>query len=190
MRSILKRLSRRHGTAVAYLALFASLGGTAYAAATITGENIVDGTVTSADVADETLTGLDTKDGSLGGKELAANAVTSDKVADANLGGWDIKDGTVTGADIDIGVRTESASTAFSGDAKSVVASCPVGWTVLGGGGRVADYHGGDVAHEKYYELNSSHPSGQGWRVTASDESETDYPSSFRVTAYAICARV
>ena len=40
MRSILKRLSRRHGTAVAYLALFAALGGSAYAAATITGKNI------------------------------------------------------------------------------------------------------------------------------------------------------
>jgi hypothetical protein len=50
MRSILKRLFRRHTTAVAYLALFAALGGSAYAAATITGENIVDGTVGSADL--------------------------------------------------------------------------------------------------------------------------------------------
>jgi hypothetical protein len=40
MRSILKRLSRRHGTAVAYLALFAALGGSAYAAVTVTGKNI------------------------------------------------------------------------------------------------------------------------------------------------------
>lgn len=45
MRSILKRLSRRHTTAVAYLALFAALGGSVYAAATITGKNIKDGTV-------------------------------------------------------------------------------------------------------------------------------------------------
>jgi hypothetical protein len=37
MRSILRRLSRRHGTAVAYLALFAALGGSAYAAVTVTG---------------------------------------------------------------------------------------------------------------------------------------------------------
>jgi hypothetical protein len=37
MQSLLKRLARRHSTAVAYLALFAALGGSAYAAATITG---------------------------------------------------------------------------------------------------------------------------------------------------------
>ena len=43
MRSILKRLPRRHTTAVAYLALFAALGGSAYAAVTVTGKNIKDG---------------------------------------------------------------------------------------------------------------------------------------------------
>ena len=36
MRSFLRRLLRRHSTAVAYLALFAALGGSAYAAATVT----------------------------------------------------------------------------------------------------------------------------------------------------------
>jgi hypothetical protein len=49
MRSTLRRLSRRHTTAVAYLALFAALGGSAYAAATGTGKNIKDGTVTGRD---------------------------------------------------------------------------------------------------------------------------------------------
>lgn len=48
--SIAKRLVRRHGTAVAYVALFAALGGSAYAAVTITGANIKDGTVTGKDV--------------------------------------------------------------------------------------------------------------------------------------------
>ena len=47
MRFILKR----HSAAVAYLALFAALGGgTAYAAATVTGSNIKDGTITSKDI--------------------------------------------------------------------------------------------------------------------------------------------
>ena len=50
MRSILRRLLPRHGTAVAYLALFAALGGSAYAAVTVTGKNIKDGTVTGRDV--------------------------------------------------------------------------------------------------------------------------------------------
>ena len=56
MHSILKRLSRRHSTAVAYLALFAALGGgTAYAAATVTGSSIKDGTITGKDVTNRSL---------------------------------------------------------------------------------------------------------------------------------------
>jgi hypothetical protein len=55
MRSILKRLARRHTTAVAYLALFAALGGSAYAAGTITGKNIKDGTITGTDVKNRSL---------------------------------------------------------------------------------------------------------------------------------------
>jgi hypothetical protein len=66
-RSILKRLSRRHGTAVAYLALFAALGGSAYAAVTVTGKNIKDGTITGRDV----------KNRSLGTSKLSATAVSS-----------------------------------------------------------------------------------------------------------------
>ena len=50
MRSMFRRLLGRHSTAVAYVALFAALGGSAYAAATITGKNIKDGTMTGKDV--------------------------------------------------------------------------------------------------------------------------------------------
>ena len=39
MEAILRRLFRRHSTAVAYLALFGTLGGSAYAAVTVTGKN-------------------------------------------------------------------------------------------------------------------------------------------------------
>jgi hypothetical protein len=67
MRSTLKGLSRRHSTAVAYLALFAALGGSAYAAVTVTGKNIKDGTITGKDV----------KNRSLGTKKLSATAVSS-----------------------------------------------------------------------------------------------------------------
>ena len=67
MRSILKRLARRHGTAVAYLALFATLGGSAYAAVTVTGNNIKDGTITGKDVKNRTL----------GTNKLSPNALSS-----------------------------------------------------------------------------------------------------------------
>jgi hypothetical protein len=67
MRSILKRLSSRHATAVAYVALFIALGGSAYAAATITGSTIKDGTITGRDV----------KNASLGTEDLNPRAVSS-----------------------------------------------------------------------------------------------------------------
>jgi Collagen triple helix repeat (20 copies) len=67
MRPMLKRLMRRHSSAVAYLALFAALGGSAYAAVTVTGKNIKDGTVTGRDV----------KNRSLGTSKLSAKAVSS-----------------------------------------------------------------------------------------------------------------
>jgi hypothetical protein len=67
MRSILGRLSRRHSTAVAYLALFAALGGSAYAAVTVTGKNIKSGTVTGRDI----------KNHSLGTNKLSSKAVSS-----------------------------------------------------------------------------------------------------------------
>ena len=67
MTSILKRLVRGHGTAIAYLALFAALGGSAYAAVQVTGESIKDGTVTGRDV----------KNRSLGTNDLSTTAVGS-----------------------------------------------------------------------------------------------------------------
>ena len=67
MRSTFRRLARRHTTAVAYLALFAALGGSAYAAVTVTGKQIKDGTITGKDV----------KNRSLGSGKLSASALGS-----------------------------------------------------------------------------------------------------------------
>jgi hypothetical protein len=67
MRLPLKRLLRGHTTAVAYLALFAALGGSAYAAVTVTGNDIKNGTITGKDV----------KNRSLGARKLSATAVSS-----------------------------------------------------------------------------------------------------------------
>ena len=68
MRSILRRFSRRHTIVVAYLALFAALGGSAYAAVTVTGTNIKDGTITGRDVRNRS---LDVSELSTEGRRLA-----------------------------------------------------------------------------------------------------------------------
>lgn len=67
MRTIIRRLGRNHATVVAYLSLFAVLGGSAYAVATVTGKDIRNGTVSGKDV----------RDGSIDSKELTASAVTA-----------------------------------------------------------------------------------------------------------------
>jgi hypothetical protein len=55
MRSMFGRMFRRHTTVVAYLALFAALGGSAYAAVTVTGKDIKNGTITGKDVKNRSL---------------------------------------------------------------------------------------------------------------------------------------
>src|SRR3954454_9216033 len=55
----------RHGTVVAYLALFVALGGTGYAATKITGKQIKDSSITSADVKNRSLLSKDFKKGQL-----------------------------------------------------------------------------------------------------------------------------
>lgn len=65
-----------YSNVMATLALFVAIGGTSYAAVTLTGANIKDGTVQSVDIADG-LYGVqsrDVKDGSLGAKDLSAAA--------------------------------------------------------------------------------------------------------------------
>ena len=63
LRSLRQRATYANVTAT--LALFVALGGTSYAALTITGKNVKDGTLTGADVADRSLTTRDVKNSSL-----------------------------------------------------------------------------------------------------------------------------
>jgi hypothetical protein len=60
----------RHAVAVAYLALFVALGGTSYAALTITGKNVKNGSLTGADIKDASLRTADVKNGSLLGQDF------------------------------------------------------------------------------------------------------------------------
>lgn len=64
------------GLVVAVVALVMALGGGAYAAATITGNDIKNGSITGKDV----------KNGSVPGKKLKANSVTGTQVKESALG--------------------------------------------------------------------------------------------------------
>jgi hypothetical protein len=76
MRSVLRRPSP--ATVISLIALFVALGGTSYAAISISGKNVKNGSLSGADVKNNSLTGKD---------------VTS-------LKGGDVKNGSLTGADV------------------------------------------------------------------------------------------
>lgn len=63
-------LSSLRGQAVSICALVIALGGTAYAAITVSGQNIRNGTVSGADLRDNSVTGRDLSDGSLARREF------------------------------------------------------------------------------------------------------------------------
>src|SRR3712207_3883057 len=90
MRSLLRTARRRHGTVAAYLALVTAMSGTAYAAATITSEKIVDGTIQTVD-----LKALAVDIG-----RLAPDAVSSTKVVDETIQGRDVANGMLSGDDL------------------------------------------------------------------------------------------
>jgi hypothetical protein len=66
------RIRLTYANVVASLALFAALGGTSYAAITITGAQVRDGSLSGRDVRNATLTGRDVRDGSLFARDIKA----------------------------------------------------------------------------------------------------------------------
>jgi hypothetical protein len=74
-----------HAVVVAYLALFVALGGSSYAAITVTGKNVKNSSLTGKDIKNNSLTGSDVKgiksgdvsDGSLLAKDFKAGQLPS-----------------------------------------------------------------------------------------------------------------
>jgi collagen triple helix repeat protein len=191
MQSMIRRLFRRHTTAVAYLALFAALGGSAYAAVTVTGKQIKNGTITGKDV----------KNRSLGAGELSATALSSlsgqqgpagpqgpkGEPGPAGLTGPQGETGPA-GPEGPVGPRGPSGISGLElvisdpvsvdpGYAGGASVTCPPGKQIVGGGGSA--FSGG--------QLISTQPiDASRWAV--------DYynPFNIKITihAYALCARV
>jgi hypothetical protein len=85
--SMLQRFIHRpsHAAVVAYLALFMSTSGTAYAAAKWTSADILDGTLTGVDVSDNSLTGADVAPGSISVTDFAPDALPSGGSSDGGM---------------------------------------------------------------------------------------------------------
>lgn len=66
----MRKPTPKYANVTATLALFVALGGTSYAAATISGSDVQNGSLTSADVRNESLKSRDVDNGSLTGSDL------------------------------------------------------------------------------------------------------------------------
>jgi hypothetical protein len=201
MRSIIKRLCRRHTTAVAYVALFAALGGSAYAAVTVTGKNIEDGTITGKDVKNRSLgttklspTAVSSLTGARGPEGPAGQRGPQGPAGPTGQTGPQGETGPAgpagpAGPQGPIGVSgyvvvvtpVSQATTIDKGQAGRVGVVCPDGKKVLGGG--VAHYPENGSAR-----VVESTPAdtGTGWTALVFNGGD----SSFESYAWATCANV
>jgi hypothetical protein len=94
---LLRKLTSAH--AIALIALFVALGGTAGAAAVdlITGENIRDGSVRGRDIRDHSIRGKDLRRGSIKARQLRTGSVRSAEVRNGTLRARDFDRGDLPG---------------------------------------------------------------------------------------------
>jgi uncharacterized protein YjbI with pentapeptide repeats len=96
------------------LALITALGGTAYAAVTVTGSDVVNGSLTGADVKNGSLSGADIRNNTIFGSDIREGAVNSDDIDDGSIIAADIHDGVLSGA---AGAKGDTGATGPKGDA-------------------------------------------------------------------------
>jgi hypothetical protein len=76
-----------YGNVTATIALLLALGGTSYAAATITGSSVKDSSLTGADIKNSSITGSDIKNGSLLTSDFKAGQLPAGPAGPAGAAG-------------------------------------------------------------------------------------------------------
>ena len=109
---------------VALLALFVALGGTSYAALTVTGANVRNGSLTGTDIKNGSLRGADVRNGSLSAGDLSLDTIASLRGATGATG--------ATGAPGTFGAVTVRTVVYTAG--APATASCLTGEVATGGG--------------------------------------------------------
>ena len=182
---------------IACLALGIALGGTGSAAVL----NVPDGSVTTAKIKNGAVTTAKLKNDAVTVDKLAANAVTSGQVKNGTLLKDDFKSGQlpagppgpagprgVPGPKGAPGVsgleRVDAATSSSSANSKSVVATCPSGKRVIGGGAQAT----GSGANKVSINQNFPDSSGNKWNAQAVEVVSTGQP--WLLQSYALCANV
>jgi hypothetical protein len=74
-----------YSNVAATLALFVALGGTSFAAVSITGSDVKNGSLTGTDLKNESVTGSDVDNSSLTGSDIKSSSITSSDVKNGSL---------------------------------------------------------------------------------------------------------
>ena len=182
---------------IACLALGIALGGTGSAAVL----NVPDGSVTTAKIKNGAVTTAKLKNDAVTVDKLAANAVTSGQVKNGTLLKEDFKSGQLPagppgpagprglpgpkGAPGVSGLeRVDASTSSSSANSKSVVATCPSGKRVIGGGAQAT----GSGANKVSINQNFPDSSGNKWNAQAVEVVSTG--QSWQLQSYALCANV
>jgi hypothetical protein len=193
-----------YGSVIATIALFVALGGSSYAAITITGGNIKNGTVTGSDLKDESVKGRDVDNGTLTGSDVKNGSLTSSDIGDGTLSAADFKAGELaagpagpagppgTGALTNAVVRrTDVPLPAFTQAVGT--ASCANGEIAVGGG---AGYGTLDpkvaILFDEPLEIDGSPPEegdlATQWHAGANNANGPASGLNKTMTVYVVCA--
>jgi hypothetical protein len=188
-----------YGGVTATVALFLALGGSSYAAFTITGGNIKNGTVTGTDVKDESVKGRDIDNGTLTGSDLKTGSVTSSDIDDGSLVAGDFKTGELPagppgpGALVNATVRRADVPLPANSQATGV-ASCAVDEIAVGGG---AGYGTLDpkvaILFDEPLEADGTSPeegdTATQWHATGNNANGPASGINKLMTVYVVCAK-
>jgi hypothetical protein len=189
---------------IATVALFVALGGSSYAALTITGGNIRNGTLTGTDLKDGSVTSRDADNGTITGSDLKDGSVTSTDVEDESLRATDVKAGQAAagpagpqGPPGETRAPTRRAADVLLrlGDTAEATASCEPGEVAVGGGAGHDGLPDDAVAilADEPLKADGSPPSdGQPatqWRAIGSNLLIGNGPPEARMTVYVLCAK-
>jgi hypothetical protein len=147
----MRKPTPKYANVTATLALFVALGGTSYAAATISSADVQNGSLRSVDIKNESLKSQDVDNGSLTGSDLKNGSIKSSDVDNASLLATDFKPGELpagpTGPQGPQGVQGPQGPAGATnvvarrtnaivpiGGFENAVASCLPGERAVGGG--------------------------------------------------------
>lgn len=193
---------------LAIVALFVSLGGVSYAAATIGSAEIKDNSVKSKDVRNKTLVGKDVKPNALGGNQVnesklgqvpsaasadsatqaqnatqaenAANAQTAAAVGPDGVGTAAIQDNTVSATDLGATVIRSTTVNVAAGGTEFASRSCLAGEQALSGGPQWLGPNIDDDADQLH--VVHSYPSGAAiWSARVHNGTASAREVEFRV---------